>query len=222
MSDAGTYVAKCHKCQMPFDALQASFCDCLVGERSLACPSCGACFCKAPIAYKSKFWAAAPKQLWERKLNERREEFVPPPNPAPESVTRPLVLVVDDEKDIQRVAIRVIEGLGYGVLLAPNGIEALELVKRYKPDLVLTDALMPKLDGREMARRIKDDAETARVKVVVMTGLYTQIKYQTEAFKAYKVDDYLVKPLDVEQLRGVLEKHIGAPTAAPTGGQRGR
>ncbi len=221
MSDAENYVVPCHKCQVPFDALQASFCDCLVGERSLSCPSCGACFCKAALAYKSKLWAAAPKQLWDRKLNERREEFVPPPNPAPDAATRPLVLVVDDEKDIQRVAVRVIEGLGYGVLLATNGIEGLELVKRYKPEMVLTDALMPKLDGREMARRIKDDAETAQVKVVVMTALYTQVKYQTEAFKAYKVDDYLVKPLDAEQLRGVLEKQIGAPSAAPAG-LRGR
>jgi CheY-like chemotaxis protein len=214
MSDPASYVVQCHKCRLPFDALQASFCSCLVSERSLACPSCGACFCKAPLAYKSKLWSAAPKQLWDRKLEERREEFVPPPNPAPDAVTRPLVLVVDDEKDIQRVAVRVIEGLGYGVLLAPNGIEALELVKRYKPELVLTDALMPKLDGREMGRRIKEDPETADVKVVVMTALYTQVKYQTEAYKTFKVDDYLTKPLETEQLRAVLEKHIGMPSTA--------
>jgi CheY-like chemotaxis protein len=214
MSDPAGYVVQCHKCRMPFDALQASFCSCLVSERSLTCPSCGACFCKAPLAYKSKFWSAAPKQLWDRKLEERREEFVPPPNPPPGAVTRPLVLVVDDEKDIQRVAIRVVEALGYGVLLAPNGIEALLLVKQYKPELVLTDALMPKLDGREMARRIKEDPETANVKVVVMTALYTQVKYQTEAYKTFKVDDYLTKPLETEQLRAVLEKHIGLPSAA--------
>ena len=217
MSDTAGYVVQCHKCRLPFDALQASFCSCLTGERSLACPSCGSCFCKAPLAYKSKFWSAAPKQVWDRKLEERREEFVPPPNPPPAEARRPLVLVVDDEKDIQRVAIRVIEGLGYGVLLAPNGLEGLELVKRYKPELVLTDALMPKLDGREMGRQIKDDPETAQVKVVVMTALYTQVKYQTEAFKTYKVDDYLTKPLDAEQLRAVLAKHIGAPAAAADG-----
>ena len=217
MSGDSSYVVSCHKCQVPFDALQASFCSCIVGERSLACPSCGACFCKAPLAYKSRFWSAAPKLLWDRKLNERREEFVPPANPDPGQVTRPLVLVVDDEKDIQRIAVRVIEGLGYGVLLATNGVEGLELVKRYKPNLVLTDALMPKLDGREMGRQIKDDAENAGIKVVVMTALYTQVKYQTEAFKTYKVDDYLTKPLDAEQLRAVLEKHVGLPAAALRG-----
>jgi DNA-binding response OmpR family regulator len=55
------------------------------------------------------------------------------------------------------------------------------------------------------------------MKVVVMTALYTQIKYQTEAFRAYKVDDYLTKPLDVVQLRAVLEKHLGASSAALPG-----
>ena len=68
-------------------------------------------------------------------------------------MARPLVLLVDDEKDIQRVASRVIQSLGYGLVLGHNGEEGLELAPRYKPDLVLTDALMPRMDGREMARR---------------------------------------------------------------------
>lgn len=214
MSEANTYVVQCHKCQVPFDALQASWCSCLVNERTFACPSCGACFCRAPLAYKSKFWSIAPKEMWDRKLEERREEFNPPPNPPPADAPRPLVLLVDDEKDIQRVAIRVIEGLGYGVVLARDGVEGLELAKQYKPDLVLTDALMPKLDGRQMGRQIKDDPATAHIKVVVMTALYTNMKYQQEAFKAFKVDDYLTKPLDSEQLKAVLDKHIGSPAPA--------
>jgi len=44
---------------------------------------------------------------------------------------------------------------------------------------------------------------------VVMTSLYTSVKHQTEAFKTHKVDDYLVKPLDFNQLRTLLEKHLG-------------
>ena len=217
MSEVGVYVVQCHKCRLPFDALQASWCSCLGSERTFACPSCGTCFCKAPLAYKSKFWAGAPKELWDRKLEEKRQPFDPPPNPAPGEALRPLVLLVDDEKDVQRVAIRVIDALGYGVVLGRDGVEGLELTRLYKPDLVLTDALMPKLDGREMGRRIKDDPETAHIKVVVMTGLYTNVKYQTEAFRAFKVDDYLIKPLDSEQLRAVLGKHLGAPAANRAG-----
>jgi CheY-like chemotaxis protein len=215
MSDPGGYVVACHKCQVPFDAVQASWCSCLVTERTFACASCGTCFCKAPAGYKKKFWSGAPKAMWDRKLLERSEEFKPKANPAPGDAPRPLVLLVDDEKDIQRVAIRVIEGLGYGVVLAHDGAEGLELARAYMPNLVLTDALMPKLDGREMGRQIKANPETAHIKVVVMTALYTNIKYQQEAFRAFKVDDYLTKPLEADQLRAVLEKHLGAAAAAP-------
>lgn len=74
---------------------------------------------------------------------------------------------------------------------------------------MLTDALMPKLDGREMGLRIKNDPETAGVKVVVMTSLYTNVKYQNEGYRAFKVDDYLTKPLEFSQLQTVLQKHLG-------------
>lgn len=214
MSESESYVVACHKCQTPFDASQASSCSCLATERSLVCPSCGSCFCKAPTAYRQKFWSGAPKSVWDRKLDERREEFVPPANPAPGAVSRPLVLLVEDEKDIQRVAIRVIEGLGYGVVLATNGVEGLELARQYQPELVLTDALMPKMDGREMGRQLKESPETKGIKIVVMTALYTSQRYQQEAYRAFRVDDYLSKPLDVEQLKAVLEKHLKARAAA--------
>ena len=108
----------------------------------------------------------------------------PPPNPDPGAAPRPLCLVVDDEKDIQRVASRVIESLGYGLVLARDGEEGLALARLYRPQLVLTDALMPRLDGREMGRRIKADPECGTPKVVVMTALYTNMKYKTEGYRS--------------------------------------
>jgi CheY-like chemotaxis protein len=209
MATPETYSAPCHNCGSSFDALDSPWCSCLVSERTLVCPHCLQCFCKAPASYKSKFWSSAPRLLWDRKFQEHHEDFTAPANPEPEDAPRPLVLVVDDEKDIQRVAARVIASLGYGLALAHDGEEGLELAKRYRPELVLADALMPRLDGREMGRRIKEDPETARVKVVVMTALYTNVKYRSEGFKVYKVDDYLAKPLSFEDLRTVLQKHLG-------------
>jgi len=180
-----------------------------VSERTLVCPHCLKCFCTAPAAYKSRFWSSAPRALWDVKFKEHHEDSARAPNPEPDQVTRPLVLVVDDEKDILRVATRVVESLGYGLILAGHGEEGLELARRYRPDLVLTDALMPRLDGREMGRRIKEDPAGASTKVVVMTALYTNMKYRTEGFKSYKVDDYLPKPLSFDDLRAVLQKHLG-------------
>jgi CheY-like chemotaxis protein len=214
VSDAASYDVTCHKCQASFDALLADWCHCLATERSVACPSCGSCFCKAPAGYVQKFWSGAPQEMRERKQKEKTQPFSVPNLPLPDELKRPLVLLVDDETIIQRVATRAIEALGYGVLVAKNGEEGLALARAYKPDLVLTDALMPRLDGREMARQIKEDAETAHVKVVLMTALYTSVKHEHEAYKAFKVDDYVTKPLDLERLRAVLQKHLGVATQA--------
>jgi twitching motility two-component system response regulator PilG len=206
---AETYLVACSACRSTFDALEATWCSCVATERTLVCPSCLACFCKAPPQYKQAFWRGAPKSLWDRKLEEHTGTFELPPNPSPEAVSRPLVLLVDDEKDIQRVASRAILGLGYGLVVARNGQEGLELAGRYKPDLVLSDALMPQMDGREMCRRIKENPETAKTRTIVMTALYTAMKYRLEAQRAYRVDDYLTKPLDFAVLRDLLQKFLG-------------
>ena len=89
-----------------------------------------------------------------------------------------LILVVDDEADVQRMAAVAVELLGFGVLRASNGEEGLALVKSHRPDVVLTDAFMPKMDGREMFRLIKADPEISSVPVVIMTSLYTASRYK--------------------------------------------
>lgn len=203
------YQAACHNCRSTFDTFDAAWCSCLVTERTLVCPHCLTCFCKAPTSYKSAFWREAPRELWDRKFAEHGAEFVPPANPDPALAPRPLVLLVDDEPDIQRVAVRVVRSLGYGVVLARNGEEGLELARRYRPDLVLTDALMPRMDGRDMVQAIRSDPTLGATKAVVMTALYTNVKYVTEGHMKYKVDDYLAKPVDFAQLRNLLEKHLG-------------
>jgi CheY-like chemotaxis protein len=200
-------------CRGTFDAMDAPWCSCLTTDRSLVCTRCLTCFCKALPAYKSHFWASAPKALWAQKFEENNSQPVVRENPSPETVIRPLVLVVEDEPAIQRVAARVVESLGYGLVTAKNGEEGLELAKRYKPDVVLSDALMPRMDGREMCRQLKENPETAGIKVVVMTSLYKSVKYRTEAQGRYRVDDYLVKPLDFNEVRGVLQKHVDSAVA---------
>jgi CheY-like chemotaxis protein len=202
------YRVNCHACRAPYDAFVAAWCSCLVTQRSLACPWCGACFCKAPAAYRQTFWSGAPKPLWDRNFEEHHCEFVPPPRPEPGDVRRPLVLVVDDERGILRVASRAIEGLGYAVVVGRTGSEGLELARRYRPELVLTDALMPQIDGREMCRRIKEDPATAGLKVVVMTALYVKPSYRSEGIRYYRADDYLTKPLALGELRALLQKHL--------------
>jgi len=206
---ADTYVVPCFACQAPFDALASPWCGCLASRRTLVCPACRSCFCKADAAYKQNFWEMAPQTMWDRAMADRRTIFDPPPNPPPATVMRPLVLVVDDEPDIRRVAHLALSALGCGVVLGRDGLEGLDLASRYQPDLVLADAFMPKVDGREMCRRLKDNPATSGLKVVIMTALYTAARYRSEAFREFHADDYLSKPLEFKELRAVLQRHLG-------------
>lgn len=201
------YEIACYNCKSPFDAMEASWCGCLSKDRSLTCPSCLKCFCKSPLSFKQKFWIEAPKEMWDRKLTAGQPETRV--NLPIEEVGRPLVLLVEDEPDIRSVAIRAIEGLGYALVVAKDGHEGLEMARRYKPELVLSDAFMPKMDGREMCRKIKDEPDLAATKVIVMTSLYTSAKHKYEALKDFRADDYLAKPLDFTQLKETLEKFLG-------------
>ncbi len=143
--------------------------------------------------------------MWERKRSEARAKFTFT-NPPPESLTRPLVLVVDDEEEIRAVAVRAVLDLGLSVVVARNGEEGIAVARTYKPDVVVTDAMMPKLDGREMGLRIKEDPETAGAKVIVLTSLYTDARYKYEAMKTFKADAYLAKPVDTQVLQDLLRK----------------
>src|SRR5262245_9319216 len=119
------YEVDCYFCKNGFDALQADWCGCLTTEATFVCPGCSTCFCKAPAAYKQKFWSEAPPSVWDKKWARHREKFEPKPNLDPADIKRPLILVVEDEKDIQKMAIQKLDDMGYGVILAKNGVEGL-------------------------------------------------------------------------------------------------
>jgi two-component system, OmpR family, alkaline phosphatase synthesis response regulator PhoP len=212
VSPGETYDVACFSCQASFDVLAGPWCSCLVGKRTFVCPACGSCFCKATAAYKQWLWEKAPQSLWDRVIQERGKNRDLPANPPVESVQRPLVLVVDDEPDILRASLAALKEFGYGAVIARDGMEGLDLARRYEPDLVLADAFMPRLDGREMCRRLKSDPALSGVKVVIMTAVYTAARYRSEAFHQFHADDYLSKPLEFRDLRSTLAKHLTAPS----------
>jgi CheY-like chemotaxis protein len=204
------YSVDCANCGTRFDALTAEWCHCVSSEATLVCPSCDTCFCKSGITYSRQFWSAAPRGLRMARYRQAPVDVVALADPEPGPRTRPLVLLVDDESVIRHLATHVIKRMGYDVIVATNGADGLEMARRLHPDIILTDALMPKMDGREMCRQLKSDPETAGIKVILMTALYTSVRYQNEGFKTYRVDGYLAKPLDREQLARVLAEQSPA------------
>ena len=205
------YVVPCRKCAKKFNVESAHWCKCDSNLRTLECLNCASCFCDAPYAYKRTFWNDAPNTLREhpgrfrvagpRALTSGVEDM----KASSPSSPRPHVLIVDDEEPIRSLAACYAEQMGYDVTTVAGGEEALRLSDKVVFDVVLTDALMPKMDGRELSRLLKL-AHGSRIKVVLMSALYTARHFQAEARNVYKVDDFLAKPFRYEALRDALHR----------------
>jgi DNA-binding response OmpR family regulator len=125
------------------------------------------------------------------------------------------VLLVDDEQAITANLAPFLERSGFEVAVAADGVEALEQVARFGPDLIVLDVLMPKLDGREVLRRMRQEGNWTPVL------LLTQVGESTERAMALEegADDYLNKPFDphelVARLRAILRRaQKGQPSLA--------
>jgi CheY-like chemotaxis protein len=80
------------------------------------------------------------------------------------------ILVVDDEPDLRFILRRIFEKAGHEVADAGNGAQALECVRRSPPELVVTDMMMPVMDGHELIRRLRADPATAQIAILAVTG----------------------------------------------------
>jgi diguanylate cyclase (GGDEF)-like protein len=118
------------------------------------------------------------------------------------------VLVVDDDPDIARFVEVNLRSAGYDVAVAADGEEALERAAELRPDLVLLDVMMPRVDGFEVAQRLRRNPQTANTSIIMLTA---------KALSADKVtglqsgaDDYIIKPFDpielLARVKGTLRR----------------
>ncbi|TNF45209.1 response regulator, partial [bacterium] len=106
------------------------------------------------------------------------------------------VLVIDDEKEILLLLEQILKAEGFRVLLARDGQEGYEIFKKEKPPLVISDAMLPKLHGFELCRRIKEESDQA-AKVMILTAVYKKYKYKGKVEKEFNVDEYMDKPFQI-------------------------
>jgi len=126
-----------------------------------------------------------------------------------------VVLVVDDVPDNLSVLHDALDESGYTVLVATSGEAALLRAAQAVPDIVLLDAMMPGLDGFEVARRLKAEAQTAHIPIIFMTGL-TETEYLVAALEAGGVD-YVTKPIKPKEVLARMGVHLqGARLARQT------
>lgn len=116
------------------------------------------------------------------------------------------VLLVDDEPSIRVALAFLIKQLGYQVMEATNGEEALELLAQHQPNVVILDVMMPRLDGFEVARRIRTQPLYAEVKIVFLTARGTE----EDRFDGYGSGGelYITKPFDNAELVNTIRELV--------------
>lgn len=116
------------------------------------------------------------------------------------------ILIVDDNKKNLQVMGNILYQHKYKVAMAKDGHGALRLVKKYKPDLILLDVMMPEMDGFEVCERLKDDPDTHKIPVIFLTAK-TEIDDIVRGFSVGGVD-YITKPFKQEELLVRIKTHM--------------
>ncbi len=103
------------------------------------------------------------------------------------------ILMIEDDPFFSRLCSRALEEEGYDVVVAPDGEKGLELIEPEKPDLVLLDIILPKMNGFEVLGKIREheNEEVATKKVIILSNLYA--KEEEEKGKKLRANDYLIK-----------------------------
>ena len=135
-----------------------------------------------------------------------------PPDPLAHGRETGVVLIVDDVPDNLSLLHDALDAAGYMVLVATDGASALRRASEAEPDIVLLDAVMPGLDGFEVARRLKAGPDTAHIPIVFMTGL-TDTEHVLAAFQAGGAD-YVTKPIRPPEVLARMAVHMQAARQA--------
>jgi two-component system alkaline phosphatase synthesis response regulator PhoP len=124
------------------------------------------------------------------------------------------VLLCDDEVHILRAAEFKFQRAGFDVRCAPDGEEGWQRIQERKPDLVVTDCQMPRLDGLGLAKRIHDTPETSDIPVLMLTGKGFEIP-RTGVWREYGIVQVLPKPFSPRELVAKAHEVLGATALSP-------
>ncbi len=127
------------------------------------------------------------------------------------------ILVVDDDRQIVRLVRSYLEKAGFSVLTAYDGEEALHIIRREKPDLIVLDLMLPKRDGPEITRIVRADQSLANIPILMLTARAED----TDKVLGLELgaDDYLTKPFNppemVARVRAILRRAAGTLKPSP-------
>ncbi len=122
-------------------------------------------------------------------------------------------MIVDDDPDILDAVTMILESRGYRAVTARNGVEGLAKIEEEKPDLMILDLLMPKMDGFAVCKKLMEpkSAKYKDMPVLILTSVREEAsrrRYELETGKELNVDDYLEKPFSPDVLLDRVDKLI--------------
>jgi len=116
------------------------------------------------------------------------------------------ILIVDDEEDVRVFLKKRLERHNFKVATAATGVECLDRIGEFNPDLVLLDIVMPYMDGYEVARKLKQDPKARDIPILMHS-----VRKETDSiFKSMKLGsiDYVIKPMDFDKLLKVIKHYV--------------
>ncbi len=132
---------------------------------------------------------------------------LPGSDPRGDTDTRRSVLLVEDDEHVSQLLAALLADRGYRTLCARTGAAAIRLARQHRPDLITLDLRLPEQDGRWVLERLKADAQTRDIPVVVISA-FTQV---LPAGERRKVAYVLGKPFDLDEVLDVVQATVGSP-----------
>jgi chemosensory pili system protein ChpA (sensor histidine kinase/response regulator) len=152
-----------------------------------------------------------PVQLVHREQAIVEAPRVAPAAPAPAKAGAPLVLVVDDSLTVRKITGRMLAREGFEVATAKDGVDALQQLQDIRPDCILLDVEMPRMDGFEFARNMRADDATRGIPIIMITSR-TADKHRNHALEL-GVNEYMGKPYQEDQLLALVRRFTAAHAA---------
>lgn len=174
----------------------------VVDERSRAL-ELGATECLLKPISRQQLQQALNRVLTPATPSDEQKALVIAPAQSPEF---PLILLAEDNEANISMLTKYLQVNGLQVILARNGLEAIQMAKQYKPDLILMDIQMPEMDGIEAMYRIRADASLAEIPIIALTAL--AMPGDREKCLAAGAAEYMTKPVSLRQLARIISEHI--------------
>jgi CheY-like chemotaxis protein len=127
------------------------------------------------------------------------------------------LLLADDSITIQKVVELILSEENFEIKSTSNGEEALAQIPSFKPDVILADIEMPKMNGYQLCEKVKQDPSMSNIPVILLTGAFEPI--DEELARQVKADDFIVKPFESQDLLSKVNSALGVSTAAAEQGE---